>query len=122
MRIFKDLVGRLPCSAVKPLQMLAVIFMGFAAAITMQPQSTNLLPSAGSGSEQAFVATFTDPNGVLNVQSLSIAIVNNAAPNIESGLPGNGCVVNFMVSSGIIRQGGGKAKDGSATRAVKLLG
>jgi hypothetical protein len=103
MRMFKDLVGRSSCSAAKPRQMLAVLFMVFAAAITMHAQSTSLVPSAGSGSEQAFVATFTDPNGVRNVQSLYIAIVNNAAPDIESGLPANGCVVNFMVSSGIIQ-------------------
>ena len=103
MRMFKDLVGRSYRSAAKPRQMLAVLLMGFAAAITMHAQSTNLVPSAGSGSEQAFVATFTDPNGVQNVQSLSIAIVNNVAPDTESGLPANGCVVNFIVSSGIIQ-------------------
>ena len=103
MRRLKDLFGRSYRSAAKPLQMLALIFMGFAAAITMHAQSTSLVPLAGSGSAQAFVATFTDPNGVQNVQSLSIAIVNNAAPDIESGLPANGCVVNFMASSGIIQ-------------------
>ncbi|WP_353062130.1 hypothetical protein RBB77_12535 [Tunturibacter psychrotolerans] len=102
MRMFKNLVGRWSCSAARPRQMLAVLFMGFATAITMHAQSTNLVPSAGSGAEQAFVATFTDPNGVQNVQSLSIAVVG-VAPSSESGLPANGCVLNFIVGSGIIQ-------------------
>ncbi len=117
MRMFKDPVGRSYRSAAKPSQMLAVLFIGLAAAISMHAQSTNLVPSAGSGSEQAFVATFTDPNGVQNVQSLSIAIVNNVARDIESGLPANGCVVNFIVSSGIIQLAQDTGKSFLATTA-----
>jgi hypothetical protein len=49
--------------------------MALGVALTMHGQSANpvsISPSSGSGSQQTFVATYTDPNSEMNVQSLSL--------------------------------------------------
>ena len=51
--------------------MVAVLFLGLVAALTLHAQSStpvSVSPASGSGSEQAFVATYTDPNGATDVQ------------------------------------------------------
>jgi len=93
-------------SALKLGQMIALLFVGLGATIALQAQSVNLVsffPSSGSGSEQAFVATYSDPGGVTDVQSLSLFIMNGIAPGSRSGWSADQCVLTYRVSSGVIQ-------------------
>jgi hypothetical protein len=87
-------------------RMVAVLLIGLSISGTVHAQSANpvsISPSSGSGSMQAFVATYTDPNSALDIQSVSLFIMNGAAPDSESGWPANECVLNYTISSGVIR-------------------
>jgi hypothetical protein len=80
--------------------------MALGVALTMHGQSANpvsISPSSGSGSQQTFVATYTDPNSEMNVQSLSLVIMNGVAPDSESGWLSNACALNYTISSGAIQ-------------------
>jgi hypothetical protein len=86
--------------------MVAVLFLGLVAAVTLHAQSftpVTVSPASGSGSEQAFVATYTDPNGVTDVQSVSLYIMNGVAPGSYSGWSANECILNYKISSGVIQ-------------------
>jgi len=98
--------GRWSRSASKLGQMVAVLFLGLVAAVTLHAQSStpvSVSPASGSGSEQAFVATYTDPNGVTDVQSVSLYIMNGVAPGSDSGWSANECILNYTISSGVIQ-------------------
>ena len=107
MKSFYVLIGVFrPRSAFKLTSMVAVLFMGLSVAGTAHAQSANpvsISPSSGSGSLQTFIATYTDPNSEMNVQSLSLFIMNGVAPDSESGWPANECVLNYTISSGVIQ-------------------
>jgi len=95
-----------PRSAVKLSHMVAVLFMALSVALTVHAQSINpvsISPSSGSGSEQPFTATYTGPNSEMDVQSLSLFIMNGVAPDSESGLSANECILNYTISSGVIQ-------------------
>jgi hypothetical protein len=86
--------------------MVAVLFIGlsvFGIAHAQSVTPVSISPSAGSGSMQAFIATYTDPNSAMDIQSLSLLIMNGAAPDSESGWSTNECIVNYTISSGVIR-------------------
>jgi hypothetical protein len=102
--VFVD--GRWSRSTSKLGQMVAVLFLGLVAALTLHAQSStpvSVSPSSGSGSEQAFVATYTDPNGVTGVQSVSLYIMTGVAPGSDSGWSANECILNYKISSGVIQ-------------------
>src|SRR5258708_16189332 len=83
-------------------QMVAVLFLGLIAALMLHAQSSTPLsvsPASGSGSEQAFVATYTDPNGVTDVQSVSLYIMNGVAPGSDSGWSANECILKDRKST-----------------------
>ena len=87
-------------------QMVAVLFLGLVAAATLHAQSStrvSVSPAAGSGAEQAFVATYTDPNGVTDVQAVSLFIMNGVAPDSDSGWSAHQCILNYKISSGVIQ-------------------
>jgi hypothetical protein len=95
-------------------QMLALLFVGVGASIALRAQSANLVsfsPSSGSGSEQAFVATFIVPGGVTDVQSFSLFIMNGVVPGSKSGWSSDQCILTYNVSSGgmqLVQDSGGK--------------
>jgi hypothetical protein len=98
--------GRGSPSTSKLCQMVAVLFLGLVAAATLHAQSSTAVsvsPASGSGSEQAFVATYTGPNGVADVQSVSLYIMNGVAPGSDSGWSANECILNYKISSGVIQ-------------------
>jgi hypothetical protein len=69
-------------------RMVAVLFIGLSVSGTVHAQSVSpvtISPSSGSGSMQAFIATYTDPNSAMDIQSLSLFIMNGVAPDSESG-------------------------------------
>ena len=107
MKSFYVLIGVFrPRSAFKLTRMVAGLFMGLSVAGTAHAQSANpvsISPSSGSGSMQTFTATYTDPNSEMNIQSLSLFIMNGVAPDSESGWPANECVLNYTISSGVIQ-------------------
>jgi hypothetical protein len=87
-------------------RMVAVLFIGLSVSGTVHAQSVNpvsISPSSGSGSMQAFIATYTDPNNAMDIQSLSFFIMNGVAPDSESGWSTNECILNYTISSGVIR-------------------
>jgi len=93
-------------SASKLSQMMALLFAGLGATIAVPAQSANLAsfsPSSGSGSEQAFVATYSSPGGVTDVQSLSLFIMNGIAPGSRSEWSADQCILTYQVSSGVIQ-------------------
>jgi hypothetical protein len=93
-------------SAFKLSDIVAVLFMGLGVVGMVHAQSANPLsisPSSGSGSQQAFIATYTDPNSEMDIQSLSLFIMNGVAPDSESGWSANECILNYTVSSGVIQ-------------------
>jgi hypothetical protein len=86
--------------------MVGVLFMALSAALTMHAQSANpvsVSPSSGSGSMQAFIATYTDQNSAMDIQSLSLFIMNGVAPDSESGWSANECILNYTISTGVIQ-------------------
>jgi hypothetical protein len=98
--------GRGSRSTSKLGQMVAVLFLGLFTAVTLHAQSStpvSVSPAAGSGFEQAFVATYTDPNGVTDVQSVSLYIMNGVAPGSGSGWSATECILNYKISSGVIQ-------------------
>jgi len=98
--------GRGSRSTSKLGQMVAVLFLGLVAAVTLHAQSStpvSVSPASGSGAEQAFVATYTDTNGVTDVQSVSLYIMNGVAPGSDSGWSANECILNYKISSGVIQ-------------------
>lgn len=87
-------------------RMVAVLFIGLSVSGTVHAQSVNpvsISPSSGSGSMQAFIATYTDPNSAMDIQSLSLFIMNGVAPDSESRWSTNECILNYTISSGVIR-------------------
>jgi hypothetical protein len=93
-------------SAVKLSRMVAVLLMALSVALTVHAQSVSpvsISPSSGSGSEQPFIATYIDPNSEMDVQSLSLFIMNGVAPDSESGWSASECILNYTVSSGVIQ-------------------
>jgi hypothetical protein len=93
-------------SALKLSQIIALLFAGLSATIALQAQNPNpvsFFPSSSSGSEQAFVATYSDPGGVTDVQSLSLFIMNGIAPGSRSGWSADQCILTYRVSSGVIQ-------------------
>jgi hypothetical protein len=102
-------------------QMLAFLLVGLGASVALRAESANLVsfsPSSGSGSEQAFVATYTAPGGVTDVQSLSLFIMNGVAPGSKSGWSSDQCILTYNVSSGVIQlaqDSGGKFLSTTAT-------
>jgi hypothetical protein len=94
------------CSVSKLSQMIALLFVGLGATIALQAQSVNpasFSPLSGSGSEQAFVAKYSDPGGVTDVQSLSFFIMNGVSPEGRSGWSADQCILTYTVSSGVIQ-------------------
>jgi hypothetical protein len=86
--------------------MVGVLFMALSVALTMHAQSANpvsISPSFGSGSMQAFIATYTDPNSAMDIQSLSLFIMTGVAPDSESGWSANECILNYTISTGVIQ-------------------
>jgi hypothetical protein len=102
-------------------QMLALLVVGLAANVVLRAQSANLIsfsPSSGSGSEQAFVATYIAPRGATDVQSLSLFIMNGVAPRSKSGWSSDQCILAHNVRSGVIQltqDSGGKFLSNTAT-------
>lgn len=85
---------------------VVALFMGLNIARTVHAQSSNpvsISPSSSSGSQQTFVATYTNPNGEMNIQSLSLFIMNGVAPDSGSGWPADQCVLNYTIASGAIQ-------------------
>jgi hypothetical protein len=98
--------GRWSSSTSKLGRMVAILFLGLVAAVTLHAQIStpvSVSPASGSGSEQAFVATYTDPNGVTDVQSVSLYIMNGVAPGSGSGWSANECILNYKIRSGVIQ-------------------
>jgi hypothetical protein len=98
--------GRWSSSTSKLGRMVAILFLGFVAAVTLHAQIStpvSVSPASGSGSEQAFVATYTDLNGVTDVQSASLYIMNGVTPGSGSGWSANECILNYKISSGVIQ-------------------
>jgi hypothetical protein len=108
-------------SASRLSQMIVLLFAVLGATIVLQAQSPNpvsIVPSSGSGSEQAFVATYSSPEGVMDVQSLTLLIMNGVAPGSRSDLPADQCILTYSVSSGVIQlvqDSGGKFLPTTAT-------
>jgi hypothetical protein len=102
-------------------QMLALLLVGLGASVALRAESANLVsfsPSLGSGSEQAFVATYTAPGGVTDAQSLSLFIMNGVAPGSKSGWSSDQCILTYNVSSGVmqlVQDSGGKFLSTTAT-------
>jgi hypothetical protein len=93
-------------SSFKLSRVFSVLFMGLNVAGAMHAQSANpisISPSSGSGSVQAFIATYTDPNSATDVQSLSLFIMNGVAPDSKSGWSANACILNYTIGSGVIQ-------------------
>jgi hypothetical protein len=87
-------------------QMMVLLFAALGATIAVLAQSANLAslsPSSGSGSEQEFVATYSSPGGVTDVQSVSLYIMNGVAPGSRSGWSADQCILNYKISSGVIQ-------------------
>ncbi len=87
-------------------RMVAVLFIGLSVSGTVRAQSVNpvsIVPTSGSGSMQGFIATYSGPNSAMDIQSLSLFIMNGVAPESESGWSTNECILNYSVSSGVIR-------------------
>jgi hypothetical protein len=107
MKIFYVLISAFwPHSAFKLRRMVAVLFMALSVAGTMHAQSANpvsISPSSGSGSVQSFVATYTDRNSAMDIQSLSLFILNGVAPDSKSGWSANACILNYTIGSGVIQ-------------------
>jgi hypothetical protein len=85
---------------------IAVLFMALSLALTMHAQSASpvsISPSSGNGSQQTFIATYTDPNSAMDIQSLSLFIMNGVAPDSESRWYANECILNYTISSGVIQ-------------------
>jgi hypothetical protein len=122
MASFSVLVGvPLFRSISKQAHVLALLFVVLAASIGLRAQSANLVsfsPSSGSGSEQAFVATYIASRGATDVQSLSLFIMNGVAPGSKSGWSSDQCILTYAVSSGVIQltqDSGGKFLANTAT-------
>ncbi|WP_433965444.1 hypothetical protein [Tunturiibacter gelidiferens] len=49
------------------------------------------------------MATYSDPGGVTEVQSLSLFIMNGIAPGSRSGWSADQCILTYTVSSGVIQ-------------------
>jgi hypothetical protein len=87
-------------------RLVAVLFIGLNAFAAVHAQSVipvSISPSSGSGSMQAFNATYTDPNSAMDIRSVSLFIMNGIAPDSESGWSANECILNATISSGVIR-------------------
>ena len=87
-------------------RVVAVLFIALSVSGIVHAQSVNpvsISPSSGSGSMQAFIATYTDPNSAMDIQSVSLFIMNGVAPDSESGWSTNECILNYTISSGVIR-------------------
>jgi hypothetical protein len=87
-------------------QMIALLFIELGATIALPAQSPNpvsFFPSSGSGSEQEFVATYSSPGGVTDVQSLTLFIMNGIAPGTRSEWSADQCILTYRVSSGVIQ-------------------
>jgi hypothetical protein len=81
--------------------MLAPLFVLLGATIALQAQSPNPVsfsPSSGSGSEQEFVATYSSPGGVMDVQSLTLFIMNGVAPGTRSEWSADQCNLTYRIS------------------------
>ena len=59
------------------------------------PTPVSISPSSGSGDEQVFTATFTDPNGASNIGLTEIYIMNGVVPGSASGWSGHECIVRL---------------------------
>ena len=117
MNQFKE--AFLPASKVS--QMIALLLAVLSATIALQAQSPNPIsfsPSSGNGSEQAFVATYSAPGGVMDVQSLTLFIMNGIVPESGSEWSADQCILAYNVSSGVIQlvqDSGGKFLSTTAT-------
>ncbi|MGC1293448.1 MAG: hypothetical protein WA869_00280, partial [Alloacidobacterium sp.] len=107
MKIFYVLIIAFwPRSVFKLSRVLALLLMGFSVAGTVHAQSADpvsISPSSGSGSVQAFIATYADPNSAMDIQSLSLLIMNGVAPDSKSGWSANACILNYTIGSGVIQ-------------------
>src|ERR1700742_2091502 len=95
-----------PLFAYKLSRVFAVLFMVLSVAAAMHAQNANpvsISPSSGSGSVQAFIATYTDPNSATDIQSLSLFIMSGVAPDSKSGWSANACILNYTIGSGVIQ-------------------
>jgi len=104
--------------------MIALLFAVLGATIAQQAQSpkpVSFFPSSGSGSEQAFVATYSRPGGVMDVQSLTLFIMNGIAPGSRSKWSADQCILSYTINSGVIQlvqDSGGKFLSTTATAAT----
>src|ERR1700761_8544786 len=90
-------------SALKLSQITTLLFAVLSATIALQAQSSNPIsfsPSSGSGSEQLFVATYSSSGDVMNVQSLTLFIMNGIAPGSGSEWSTDQCILTYTISSG----------------------
>jgi hypothetical protein len=86
-------------------QAFVLVFFALAAVAAMHAQNAtpvSVSPSAPSGSQQMFTATYTDPNGGADVQSASLYIMNGVVPG-STGWSANECVLLYTISSGVIQ-------------------
>ncbi|WP_183769324.1 hypothetical protein RBB73_17820 [Tunturiibacter empetritectus] len=101
--------------------MISLLFALLGATIALQaqnPNSVSFFPSSGSGSEQEFVATYSSPGGVMDVQSLTLFIMSGIAPGTRSEWSADQCILTYRVSSGVIQlvqDSGGKFLSTTAT-------
>ena len=102
-------------------QMIALLFALLGATIALEAQSpgrVSFSPSSGSGSEQEFVATYSSSGSVMDVQSLTLFIMNGVAPGTSSEWSADQCILTYSVSSGVIQlvqDSGGKFLSTTAT-------
>jgi len=85
---------------------IAVLIVGLNIAGTGIAQSASpvsISPSSSSGSQQTFIATYTVPNSEMNVQSLSLFIMDGVALDSGSGWAANECILNYTIGSGLIQ-------------------
>jgi hypothetical protein len=108
-----------PASKLSQMIALVLIVLGATGALQAQsPNAVSVFPSSGSGSEQAFVATYSSPGGVTDVQSLTLFIMNGIVPESRSEWSADQCILTYRVSSGaiqLVQDAGGKFLSTTAT-------
>lgn len=85
--------------------MVASLLLAGATA-TMQAQNAtpqSVSPSSGSGAEQAFTVTVTDPNSGTDVHNVALNIVNGVVPGSQAGWSAHICSLNYTLSTGVIQ-------------------
>jgi hypothetical protein len=85
---------------------IAVLIVGLnivGTGLAQNASPVSISPSSSSGSQQTFIATYTVPNSEMNVQSLSLFIMDGIALDSGSGWAANECILNYTIGSGLIQ-------------------